>query len=556
MSIKEAGMKKLLSLTILCTLLCSAPAFSSQPEDALSPQYDDSVYLVLRLEDTSSLLKWIFSRDNLNLFMPLILKGKSELEIMAASEFLSAMALMTPLRSMAVVTGMSKRDIASMTPLLQAAFKVSPEVSDTVKKIANGQAEAIDVATLFIGSRIAAAFAETMIKVEREKDNIFRVNNDIFMAASDDVVIFGSSINNVRLSLKALSDPKSRLFTNKPLRFREKDYAFLHVDYETASELDDEGELDDLDARKYFDKPLEIELAFQRLKNKFLMSAALNFSTALKKEYADKIAKDLALVKGGNIDLDSTGSSASPLLAVGGYLDFAAMKEQEILKPMIDRTLRNLRVRFGISESEAADLFTGAFSAVVNGTVTFESFRLPAVYISKTGQEGAAGKVFDRLTKSPHFSKVQDGILQLDSSLSPISCLAADKGETLGLYFAELASLSDKPSVKPALSDLMERESISSLWLDFAEMQNWLNDEANGVFAAIGPLMTFGGYGQYFKALREILSAELSVPSVSLWAESPEVFRTEFAVKDINADNGLFAKIIKLYQELKTPPKK
>ena len=553
-------MKKLAALTVLCMMLFAGTAWAFQPEDALSSQYEDSVYFVLRLENTSRLLRWIFSNDNMKLFMPLVLKGKSELEITAASEFISAVAAMTPLRASAVVVGISKRDIKTMTPpLVQFAFKVNPEVGDIVKKIAAGNAEAIDVATLFIGSRIAATFAETMVKVEREKDNIYRINNDIFMTAYDDLVIFGSSVENVRLSLKALGDEKTRLFASKSRRFTEKDYALMHVDFSTAAALDDSKELKELEVRKYFDKPMEIEFAFRRLADKFLMSSSINFLEMLKKEYADKFRKQfdkLKAAKGGNIDLVNTGNSTPPLFALGGNFDFAAMKENDALKPVLDSALRNLRVRFGISEQEAARLFTGSFSAVVNGTVTFESFRIPAIYLSQTGQDGAAGKVFSRLANSQHFSKVQDGILQLDSSLSPISCLAADRGETLGLFFAELSSLEDKPALKPGLADLMSREAISAMWIDFAELQSWLNDEANGVFAAIGPLMTFGGYGQYFKALREVLSAELSVPSVSLWSESAEVFHTEFAVKNIDVNNGLFAKIIKLYQELKSSGKK
>ena len=550
-------MKKLAALAILGVMLFAGTAWSAQPEDALSSQYEDSVYLVLRLENTSRLLKWIFSRDNLNMFMPLVLKGKSELEVMAAAEFINAMVSMTPLRSSALVISMSKRDIKSMTPFMQLAFTVDPKVSDIVQKIADGKAEAIDVAMLFIGSRIAAAFAETTIKVEHETDNIYRVNNDLFMTASDGLVIFGSSVENVRLSVKALGDEKSRLFTKKPRRFTEKDYALLHVDYETAEQLDDDKELDD--ALKYFEKPLEFEFAFRRITDRFTMSATSNLKTALKKKYSDQLfkhAESLHVVKGGNIDLTNAGSSTNPIAALGTQLNFAVLKDNEVWAPIIKSVLRNLRVRFGITEDEAMGLFSGSFSAVVNGTVTFESFKLPAMYFAQTGQEGAAAKVYERLTKSPHFSKVHEGILQLDSSLSPVSCLAADKGETLGLYFAELSSLEDKPSLKPRFAALLERESIASMWLDFAELQAWLNDEANGVLAAISPLMTFGGYGQYLKALREILNAELSVPSVSFWSESAEVFHTEFAVKNIDVNNGLFAKIIKLYQELKSSGKK
>ena len=550
-------MKKFIALSVLVMTLFTGSAWSAQPEDALSTQFEDSVYIVLRLEDTSRLLKWIFSRENLNLFMPLVMKGKTELETAAAAEFINALVSMTPLRSSAVVVSMSKRDVKDMKPFMQIAFTVSPEVSDIVQKVADGNAEAIDVATLLLGSRIAAAFAETTIKVEREKDNIYRVNNEFFMTASEGMVIFGSSVNNIRLSLKALSDEKTRLFTAKQRRFTEKDYAFVHVDYGTAIAMNgDSKDLEAVDPRKYIDKPLEFELAFNRQPDRFLMSSAINLSAALKKEYAEKFQRQFGSLKpskGGNIDLASAGSSTHPLLALGGNMNFEAMNENEALKPIMSSILRNLRVRFGISNEESAALFTGPFSAIVNGTVTFEGIKIPAVYLSQTGQDGSAGKVFSKLTKSQHFSKVQEGILQLDSSLSPISCLAADKGESLGLYFAEFASLKDKPAVKPGFSELLEKESISSIWLDFAEIQSWINDDENGVLMMLGPLMTFGGYGDYFKALRDILSAELSVPSVSFWSEQPEICHTEFAVKEINPENGLFARIIKLYQELSAP---
>ena len=549
-------MKKLVAITILCVMLFTGTSWSAQPEDALSTQYEDAVYMVLRLEDTSRLLKWVFSSENLKLFMPLILKGKSEVEVLAAAEFINAMVSMTPVRSAALVVGMSKRDIKNMMPVMQIAFTVSPEVSSIVKKIADGHAEALDVATLLLGSRIAATFAETMIKVEREKDNIFRVNNAVFMTASDDLVIFGSSVNHVRSSLKALSDEKSRLFTAKTRKFSEKDYAFMHMDYETLAALDDDKDLEAVDARKYFDKPLELEFAFERLADKFLMSSAFNFREAIKKEYADKIQAQfdtLKPIKGGNINLANSGSKGNPLLALGGYLNFDAMRENEAAKPFVDAALRNLRVRFGISEEEATGLLNGSFSAIVNGNVTFEGMKIPALYISQTGKEGAAEKVFSKLTKSQHFSKVHDGILQLDSSLSPISCLAADKGESLGIYFAELASLTDQPSVKSGLSELLERESISSIWIDFAEIQSWINNDENGVLLMLGPLMAFGGYGDYFKALRDVLNAELSVPSMSFWSDNSEVFHTEFAVKDITPENGLFARLMKLYQEFSAP---
>ena len=542
-------------LAILGLLVFTGAAYSAQTEDALSSRPDDSVYMVLRLEDTARFLQWLFSKDNLNLFMPLIMKGQSQADVMVMAETINAFVSVSPLRSAAVVLGVTRKDVKS--PFLQAAFKVSPELSDIVKKVADGSANASDIARLLIGDKMAAAFAETMIKVERDKGNILRVNNELFMTARDDVVLVGTSMNDVRLALRALNEADSRLFTKIARKFSDEDFALLHVDYETAADLDDKGEIDDLDARKYFAKPLNVEFAFKRFTDKFRISTSLNLSEALTKKYADKLQKQAKIwkaVKGGNIDLANVGGSTSPLVAMGTYIDFEALKEQDAWKPAVKSLLRNMRVRFKVSEEETAALLTGPFSAVVNDTVTYEGFKIPALYVSQTGKPGAAAKVFERFTNSQHFAKVHDGVLQLDSSISPISCLASNKGETLCVDFAELSSLAAKPEMKPALSELLERESIASMWFDFAGVQAWINDEENGVFATVAPFATFMGYGKYVQAARDILSAELSVPSVSIWGTEPETIYTEFAVKDIDVNNGLFARIIKVYNDFTGKP--
>ena len=547
--------RKFALLAVLGLLVFTGAAYSAQTEDALSSRPDDAVYMVLRLEDTARFLQWVFSKDNLNLFMPLIMKGQSKADVMVMAETINAFVSVSPLRSAAVVVGVTRKDLK--LPFLQAAFKVSPELSDIVKKVEDGTAEASDIAKLVIGDKMAAMFAETMIKVEHEKGNILRVNNELFMTARDDVVLLGTSMNDVRLAIRALNEEGSRLFTKIARKFTDEDFALFHVDYETAAELDDKGELKEFDGRELFDKPLNLELSFKRLTDKFTISTAVNFSEALKQEYAEKVlklAENLQAVKGGNIDLANTGSSTSPLAAFGTYIDFESLKDNDVWKTAVNSLLRNMRVRFKVSEEETAALFTGAFSAVVNGTVTFEGFKIPALYVSQTGKPGAAAKVFERFTNSPHFSKVHEGILQLDSSISPISCLVSNKGETLCVDLAELDSLTLKPEVNPVLSELMERESVASGWVDFAGIQSWINDPENGVFTTLAPFAAFMGYGKYLQAARDILSAEFSVPSVSIWSDGVEKFYTEFAVKDIDVNNGLFAKIIKVYQDFTAKP--
>ena len=119
--------------------------------------------------------------------------------------------------------------------------------------------------------------------------------------------------------------------------------------------------------------------------------------------------------------------------------------------------------------------------------------------------------------------------------------------------FAELASLSEKPELKPAFAELMKRDSVSSTWIDFAGIQSWINSDENGVFTTLTPLAAIMGYGKYVKALQDVLGADLSVPSMSIWAEDLEIIHTEFALKEIEAEKGLFATILRLYQEFNQP---
>ena len=549
--------KKLAVFLVLALVIFSGSAYAANPEDALTSRPEDSVYMVLKLHDTSSFLRWMFSKENVEIFAPLFMKGKSKLQILAASELMSALAAMNPIRSSAVVFGMTKNDAKQKNQFVQAALTFSPEVRTSVLRIEAGLADASDIAKLLIGDTAAAKFAETMIKLQKEKDNIFRVNNDIFMAAVKDTVLVGSSITEVRKALKSLNDKDTRLFTKKARKFTAEDFALMHVDYETITAINtDNGKLsDDLNAGKYFAKPLEGEIAFTRQPDKFLMSLAFNFMDALTKKYADKLSEQAATweyTEGGHIDLDAVGSS-SPLLAIGTYINFDALNEIDEWKPVMKAILRNMRVRFKVSDDETKALLSGPLSLVVNGTVTYESFKIPALYVTQQGKKGAAAKVYEKFTQSPNFSKVKDGILQLDTSISPVSCLAADKGEKLGVYFAELPSLEQKPELKPALAELMTKKSTASCWVDFAGIQSWILDDNNGVMMMLAPLMTFGGYGKYYKALQDVLTAELSVPSMSIWGKAPEILHIEFALKDIAPENGLFMRILRAYQNLTAP---
>ena len=177
-------MKKFLLLALLCGVLFANTAYSAQPEDALISRHDDSVYLVLRVEDVPSLMKWVLSREHFDLFGPLVLGAKAQ-ALSFGYDFVTHLLEVLPIRSAVVVTGTTRANLKKRLPepFFQGAFTVAPGFERLLSKVADGTAKASDIAELLTGDKAASLFAETMIKVENDKDNILRVNNDIFVSA-------------------------------------------------------------------------------------------------------------------------------------------------------------------------------------------------------------------------------------------------------------------------------------------------------------------------------------------------------------------------------------
>ena len=121
------------------------------------------------------------------------------------------------------------------------------------------------------------------------------------------------------------------------------------------------------------------------------------------------------------------------------------------------------------------------------------------------------------------------------------------KDGSLGINFAELANITAKPEIKSALKELLETESISSMWIDFAGIQSWLLAPENGVLILAEPIARFSGQGELFDAVKELLETKLSVPSLSVHSDSIEVAHMEFEIaEDVKAENGFLSKLVKL----------
>ena len=545
--------KRFLAALLLGVFVFTGVAFSAEVEDALTQCPEQSVYVVLKLNDTQNLLKWIFSKENIDIFMPLIIASKDSNEIIGVIEMISAFAENTPLNSVALLAGVYGEK--NPVPFLKMAFTVKPEAEPFVKKIADGSAGAIDIAKLVLGKdNPLASFAESMIKVEKGEDNILRVDNELFVTAQDNMILMGLSADDIKTSKNALENPEARLFNeNMPRRFAAKDFAWIHVDPKALDTLDEDDAINPEEIAKYLVKPINVEFGFMRVPGKFLASMATNLREALSKEYFDKTSLENFMVKtkGGYINFETSGGEKSPLFALGGKLNIEGLKITPEGQELWNAITKQLKNRFGISEEDFSKMFAGAFSLVVNDSITVEGIKIPAVYISQTGADGTAEKIFGILEKSPHLSKVQDSVLQVNTDVSPVSCLIKKDGEKLGINFAELQNISAKPELKPSLSELMNIEATSAMWIDFAEIQSWILDAENGVLAMVGPLAKFSGYGEIYDAAKEVLESKLSVPSMSVRSDTIEIIHTEFDIdEDVKAEEGLIAKLVNAAKKL------
>ena len=540
--------RKILLSALVCVVVFTSAAFSAEVEDALTPRSDQSVYLVLRLNDTQNLLKWFFSKENIDTFMPLILASKESNEIIGAVEMISAFAENTPLQSVAFMVG--AETAKTPAPFFKAAFTLKPGNETIYKKVADGSAEAIDIAKLFIGKdNPMASFAESMVKVEKAEDNMLRVDNELFLKAQDNMIIAGLSADDIKASLNALENEDARLFSKVQRKFETKDFAWVHLDPKGVDNLDEEDVIDPEDIAEYFVAPLNVEYGFTRAPGKFLMSVYANLTEAMSKDYLDKIrAKDITSVKGGHMNLDNFGGIKSPLLAFGGFINIAGMKLYPEAEKVWKEIAKQAKKILNVEEADLVSLLTGSLSLSVNDSVSVEGIKVPAIYISQTGEAGAAEKIFAAFEKSSkYFSKVQDGILQVDTSIAPVSCLVTRNGDTLGVNFADLANLSAKPELKPTLKELMDVDATSSMWLDFAGIQSWIAAPENGVLALAEPLARFSGNGELFDACKELLEAKFSVPSMAIHSDSIEVIHTEFQIDEsVKAEDGLMKRLVKL----------
>lgn len=550
--------KKIIAFTLIFVCIISGTALAAQTEDALTVRPEKSAYLVIKNEDLSGFLRWLISRNNMKAIAPIV-DGLDETSI----EMVASVVDNLPLKSAAISAGLIKSGEKNTLPFFQAAFTLHPSASVVADKIEVASAEAKDIAAMLVGKDSPfVGLLETMIKVEHEPGKILKINNEIFMKAEKGVIFVGSDINELKSAYETFSTGENALVKNFGRKFNASNFALIHADFDTLSLLEDtDKELQE--AKKYFAKPLNIEFGFDSQPDKLTIGTAINIIEALNEKYSKKLnLMKVEPVKGGYISMSGIGGNSSPFLATGGVVRLTPEDLGKDGLEVAEEFFKFLK-KFDITSADFFKVVDGASSLVIGASsVPVEGFKIPSIFITKTGKAGIAETIFNKIaSKQQIFSAVQgsfegwDKLLQADSSLSPASFLIGLRGDTLGFGACEVSAIGENKALKPTLQSLLERKSISSMWLDFTAIQDWFNDDTNEVFAILTPLAAFSGYGDVMLSLRGLLNAKLSVPSMAFYCASEEVFFFEFDLADVKPEEGFLVHAIDLFKKVEAKTK-
>ena len=536
--------KRLLALCAVICLSVSSLAFAYQPEEALIPRPEKSVYSVLRLDNLGNFLRYLGSEKNVKLFAPLAGMGEDEAAIITMS--LAAV----PAESTALVFGVDEHE----APFVQLVVKMPESLQGKLDLVAKGEAKAEDVAALLLGEQSPVApMGAVVLEVKKTDDGLLNISDALNVSAKGDLLIAALSAEDVKAALKALDDEDARLKIER--MFSAKDFMLTHVDADVLEKITPAEEAgvskEELaEAKKVLDGPFKTETAFESLADRFRISFGADM-TALNDKFENPKAK---AVEGGYINL--MGDRA-PLLALGSVLYGESIKNYPGFKDIWAQAVDTLK-NFNISEESFINFLTGPVALTIgNSLVSLEGMKVPAVFITKEGQNGAAKEFAAAIAKQsdklliPVEAAGWDSLTQLDSNTSPVSALLGVKGDMLYAGIADKDSLSEKPKLSGQLAEIMAKDSLGSFFMDFKGLQDYLKDNNANAMAMIetfAPMVLNDKGEAVMAAVMDVLNAKLSVPSVGLYAPSYGTCIMDFMTEEVeNVEDTLSAKLIKLY---------
>ena len=554
------SLKKKIFAAVLCVLLCFAavPVMAYQPEDALAPKPEKSVYTILRLDNLGNFLRWLISEQELKLFAPVTGLDDSMIAMMTGA------VKAVPAESSIIECGIKDDGNA----FAQLIAKMPKALQGKLDLVAKGEAKTEDLIALLLGEDSPVAeLGKLMFDVTKdEASGLLSLDSQVFFGAKGDLLIITLSAADVQAALKAIDKEEHRMKLERKFKSA-KDFMFSHIDMNVLEKVApaDEDVISKKDyekARAMFDKPIDGEIAFESLADRFRISFNVDMS-ALDERF-EKLLTGKP-VKGGYITL--MGDRA-PLLALGANLDGENLKVAPRSAEFWNEAAKELK-QFGISEQTFMNFFNGPFALTVGSSVvSFEGMKAPSVFMTKVGSADSAAEVMKAVVTQadkllmPVEAKGWDSLYQVDTSASPVPVLLGLKGNMLYAGMADRDSLGAVPNVAGSkqLAEIMAMNSLGSGYIDFKAVQDYLKADENGIMAMAGmfaPMAVGDKSEAVMAAVNEVLNAKLSVPSVGFYAPDQGTCIIDFmTVKLDNIEDGLCAKLMKLNKIINAPEAK
>ena len=538
------------ALVLCLSLGVASSSWAAQPFDALSAKPEKSAYAVLNLQDVGGLVRWALSPENLAVLAPLA----GEMDAASINVFADALKKV-PAKGIAILVGTD--DPKAKAGSIQVAAAFPPELQPQLDLVASGKASPDDLSLLLLGSKSDESPLGGFLSQVEPMDGMIKVNGEVFLGAKDNLLLAAFTPEDLKGSLAALGDSGKRLSMKR--RFKAGDFVSLHLDPDLVDAIGkaraSEGgdvtwtEEDSKALRETFRAPLDLEVAFEGFKDRFLVSVGANVEEAMTKEYLANW-EGVNPVSGGRILLLGEGS---PLVAGGGYLSSRALDSTPRLKALWDDAVAELK-EIGITEAEAKDLMNGDFSLLVGGNISLKGLigvdtKLPGILVTLPRSNGAAAAFLKKLEASeavpvnPVKADGWDQMLQADATSIPLPFFMGVKGEALTLGLCDPVSLAKAPAPGAALAELLKKDSMGTFFIDFEGIRAFLADEKNGVAAALS--LYDEGVAKRFKGA---LDVQLSIPSLSVWAPTVDTSFLEFRLAEVDPAKGLWAKAVELYR--------
>jgi hypothetical protein len=426
-----------------------------------------------------------------------------------------------------------------------------PEVQSNLDLIAQGKATSVDLVTVLLGPgglMLAAAIPPATVQ-EGPGGPYYLLEGSVAIGAKGDLLLIGLSPVDLAASLGALAKAENRLAMKR--RFESPNYFQLHVDMPTVvdlarEEIEEQGG-DVKSVLSMFKAPMELEMAFDAKPGSFLISSGFNIMESL--AVSDRF-KDIEPIAGENLLLTGGGRL---FFGFAGPVTFHAADLKaypEVAKAWVD--ISKKLAQQGITETDIENLLSGSFSLIGGSDATALGKATRGGYLAISGQKGAAAKILRTIVDNEAFSQAVplspvkaegwDALYMVDPALVPVSLLLGVSKDTLFFGIVDPKGLGKTPELSPEASALLKEPFYGEAFIDTKAIWEYLRNEAadpNGLLGA-----ELGREPAMADIVKDILSAELAVSFIKLWAPTLETSFTELTLVDVPQDKRLLPKLL------------